>query len=92
MNYQLPVINFRLGLEEWSNFDYVNSGKSDWLSTDQVKGIEHFKFYQQLAWSKRTASKFLLQKIAKWRCEKNMYAFPVEERIIRFLKPAPRVS
>ena len=48
--YQFPA-----GLEEWSNFDYVNSGKSDWLSDDQVKIIEHFKFYQQLAWSKRTA-------------------------------------
>ncbi len=84
--------HFPAGLEEWSNFDYVNSGKSDWLSTDQVKEIEHFKFYQQLAWSKRTAGKFLLQKVAKWRCEKNIYAFPVEERIIRFVKPAPRVS
>lgn len=85
--YQFPA-----GLEEWSNFDYVNSGKSDWLSGDQIKTIEHFKFYQQLAWSKRTVSKFLLQKIAEWRCEKNRYGFPVEEKVIRFLKPAPKVS
>lgn len=85
--YQFPA-----GLEEWSNFDYVNSGKSDWLTNEQIKRIERFKFYQQLAWSKKTVGKFLLQKIAKWRCEKNMFAFPIEKNIIRFLKPAPKVS
>ncbi|HEY6976381.1 MAG TPA: radical SAM protein, partial [Chitinophagaceae bacterium] len=85
--YQFPQ-----GLEEWSNFDYVDSGKSDWLSQEQIREIELFKFYQQLAWSKKTIIKFLLQKIAAWRCEKNIYAFPVEKKIIRFLKPAPRIS
>jgi radical SAM superfamily enzyme YgiQ (UPF0313 family) len=83
---------FPQGLEQWSDFDYVNSGKSDWLTADQVKHIERFKFYEQMAWSRPTLPKFILQQIAKWRCEKNIYAFPVEKNIIRFLKPAPRVS
>jgi len=86
-NYRFPK-----GLEEWSNFDYVDSGKSDWLSHEQVRTIEHFKFYQQLAWSKKTLHKFLFQKIAQWRCEQNMYAFPLEQNIIRLLKPAPKMS
>ena len=86
-NYRFPK-----GLEEWSNFDYVDSGKSDWLTDEQIKIIEHFKFYQQLAWSKKTPQKFLFQKIAQWRCEKDLYAFPLEQNIIRFLKPAPKIS
>jgi anaerobic magnesium-protoporphyrin IX monomethyl ester cyclase len=85
--YQFPQ-----GLEEWSDFDYVDSGKSDWLTDDQITHIERFKFYEQLAWSKPTVPKFILQKIAKWRCERNIYRFPVEKNIIRFLKPAPKVS
>ncbi len=91
---ELLVKNYRFpkGLEEWSNFDYVDSGKSDWLTEEQIKIIEHFKFYQQLAWSKKTPQKFLLQKIAQWRCEKDMYAFPLEQNIIRFFRPAPKMS
>jgi anaerobic magnesium-protoporphyrin IX monomethyl ester cyclase len=85
--YQFPE-----GLAEWSDFDYVNSGKSDWLTAKQIRHIERFKFYEQLAWSRPTAPKFILQQIAKWRCEKNIYHFPVEKNIIRFLKPAPKVS
>jgi anaerobic magnesium-protoporphyrin IX monomethyl ester cyclase len=83
---------FPEGLEEWSNFDYVNSGKSDWLSNNQIRRIELFKFYSELAWSKKRVSKYIFQKIAKWRCEKEMYTFPVEKKIIRFLKPAPKIS
>jgi anaerobic magnesium-protoporphyrin IX monomethyl ester cyclase len=83
---------FPEGLEQWSNFDYVNSGKSDWLTTNQIRRIELFKFYSELAWSKKRVSKFIFQKIAKWRCEKEIYNFPIEKKIIQFLKPAPRIS
>ncbi len=83
---------FPAGLDEWSDFDYVNSGKSDWLTEEQVSYIERFKFYEQLAWSRPTVPKFILQQIAKWRCEKNNYRFPVEKSVIRFLRPAPKVS
>ena len=83
---------FPMGLEEWSDFDYVNSGKSDFLSGEQIRYIERFKFYEKLAFDKPTIPKFVLQQIARWRCEKNFFRFPVEKNIIRFLKPAPRVS
>jgi anaerobic magnesium-protoporphyrin IX monomethyl ester cyclase len=85
--YQFPA-----GLEEWSNFDYVNSGKSDWLTEAQVKRIELFKFYNELAWSKKKASKLIFQQIARWRCDHDQFAFPIEKKIIRFIKPAPKVS
>jgi anaerobic magnesium-protoporphyrin IX monomethyl ester cyclase len=83
---------FPIGLEEWSNFDYVDSGKSDWLSSKQVQTIEAFKFYQQLAWSKPAASKYILQQLAKLRCNKNLYAFPIEKKLVRFFKPAKEMS
>lgn len=85
--YQFPK-----GLEAWSSFDYVDSGKSDWLDEGQIQTIERFKFYQQLGWSKPSFSKTILQQLARWRCNKNIYAFPLEKNIIRFLKPAPKVS
>ena len=89
---QAQGYKFPAGLEEWSVFDYVDSGKSDWLTEEQVSYIERFKFYEQLAWSKPTVPKFILQQIAKWRCEKNNYRFPVEKKVVRFLRPVAKVS
>lgn len=86
-NYRFPAT-----LEEWSDFDYVASKESDWLSNKKIKEIEGFKFYQQLAWSKPTPKKFILQQVAKWRCENSFYAFPVERAALRFLKPSPQMS
>ena len=83
---------FPSGLEEWSDFDYVDSGKSSWLTNEQIKHIERFKFYEQLAWSKPNPLKYLLQQVARWRCENNIYTFPLEKSIIRYFKPAPKVS
>jgi len=79
---------FPKGLEEWSDFDYVDSGKSDWLTDEQVQMIESFKFYQKLAWSKPTISKFLLQQLAKIRCNRNVYGFPIEKKLVQLPKPA----
>ncbi|MCU7552882.1 B12-binding domain-containing radical SAM protein [Chitinophagaceae bacterium LB-8] len=91
---ELAIQNYRFpkGLEEWSDFDYVDSGKSDWLTDEQVQHIEAFKFYQQLAWSKPVVSKYVLQQIAKLRCNKNIYAFPLEKKIVRFIKPVKQMS
>jgi radical SAM superfamily enzyme YgiQ (UPF0313 family) len=86
-DYRFPV-----GLEEWSNFDYVDSGKSDWVSNEKIKEIEAFKFYQHIGYSKPTISKYLFQQIAKWRCEKKVYAFPFEKTMINYLRPKQRMS
>jgi anaerobic magnesium-protoporphyrin IX monomethyl ester cyclase len=83
---------FPKGLDEWSSFDYVDSGKSDWLTSQQVKTIEAFKFYHQLAWSKPSVSKFILQQVARVRCNNNIYAFPIEKKLARLVKPVKEMS
>jgi radical SAM superfamily enzyme YgiQ (UPF0313 family) len=70
--YQLPRT-----LEEWSTFDYVGS-IGPWVSREKYRRVERFKFYQQLAWDRVSAWKKPLQTIARWRCRRDVYAFPVE--------------
>jgi hypothetical protein len=77
-------------LEEWSDFDYVSTKKSDWLSESQIKEIENFKFYQQLAYTKREIP--ILKDIAKWRVEKKLYAFPIERKLKEWIMPTPRMA
>lgn len=84
--------HFPAGLEEWSNFDYVDSGKSDWISDKKIKEIEAFKFYQHIGYSKPRTSKYLLQQIARWRCENKLYAFPIEKALINYLRPKQKMS
>lgn len=83
---------FPRGLDEWSSFDYVDSGKSEWLTDKQVQTIEAFKFYHRLAWSKPAISKYILQQIAKLRCNTHNYSLPVEKKLFRLLRPAREMS
>ncbi len=86
-NYQFPAT-----LEAWSNFDYVDTKESDWLSTKQINEIEGFKFYQQLAYNKPTLAKYVVQQIAKWRVEKRLYKFPVEKKLKEWLMPRQKMA
>ena len=74
-------------LEEWSNFDYVDSKKSEWMTDDMIELVENFKFYQKIAYRKKEPLFVLLQKIARWRIESNNYLFPVERRLKQLIRP-----
>jgi radical SAM superfamily enzyme YgiQ (UPF0313 family) len=71
--YRLPRT-----LEEWSTFDYVGS-IGPWVSSEKYRRVERFKFYQGLAWDRVPAWKRPLQRIARWRCRRDAYGFPVEK-------------
>jgi len=77
---------FNSNLDEWSNFDFVDSKKSQWMHEDTIEMVENFKFYQNLAYNKRTPAKFLFQEVARWRIEHKIYRFPVEKKIKRVAK------
>ena len=79
-------------MEGWANFDFVGADESEWISKQKVNEIEGFKFYQQLGYSKLTPVKFIAQKIAQWRVEKSAYGFPIEKKLIRWLKPKTELS
>lgn len=86
-NYQFPAT-----LEEWSDFDFVDTHKSDWISDKKIEEIEGFKFYQQLAYNKPTPAKFLVQQVAKWRVENKLYKFPVEKKLKEWLMPRQKMA
>lgn len=83
---------FNSTLEEWSNFDFVDTGKSEWVDEDTVKLVENFKFYQNLAYNKSTVSKSLFRHIARWRVEKKAYLFPIEKKFKEWFIPQQRMA
>jgi anaerobic magnesium-protoporphyrin IX monomethyl ester cyclase len=78
-------------LEAWSRFDYVAGLPGPWVSPQKYRLIERFKFFQELAW-KRARGKRLLQQLARYRCSRNEYRWPVEMLLMRWLAPAERLS
>lgn len=86
-NYRFPA-----SLEEWANFDYIGSS-NEWLSPAQKREIEHFKFYQRLAYSgNRNPLRWPLQKLSRWRVERRAYALPLDRKLVEWLKPAQALS
>lgn len=83
---------FNSNLEEWSNFDFVDTGKSEWVDEETTMFVENFKFYQNLAYNKPTPAKFVFQKVARWRIENKVYGFPFEKKLKEWLRPAPQMS
>ena len=78
-------------LEEWAGFDYVGNA-NQWLTPDQQSEIEHFKFYQRLAYGPSRLLRRPLQELARWRVENGAYHFPLERKIIEWLKPPQALS
>lgn len=79
-------------LEEWADFDYVGSSNA-WLTEEQQREIEHFKFFQRFAYSANGALlRRPLQWLARWRVENDAYRFPLERRIIEWIKPPQALS
>lgn len=83
---------FNSTLEEWSNFDFVDTGKSEWVDDETIQYVENFKFYQNLAYNKPTISKYVFRQLAKWRVENKAYKFPVEKKIKEWLLPQQRMA
>jgi radical SAM superfamily enzyme YgiQ (UPF0313 family) len=82
---------FPCTLEEWAEFDYVGSS-GPWVTKEKHDLIERFKFYQRIAWSHPHPLRAPIQALARWRCRRDCYAWPVEKAIIEKLKPRPRLS
>jgi len=79
-------------LEAWSQFDFVAGDPGPWVSSHKFRLIERFKFFHELAWKKMSPSKKPLQRLARYRCRKNEYRWPVEMLFTRWLAPGPKLS
>jgi anaerobic magnesium-protoporphyrin IX monomethyl ester cyclase len=79
-------------LEAWSQFDYVAGLPGPWVTPEKYRLIERFKFFQELAWKRVARGGHLLQQLARYRCRKDEYRWPVEMVLTRWLVPAERLS
>jgi len=80
-------------LEAWADFDYVSGGRSEWVTPDQWRRIEHFKFYQRYAFGhNRHVLRWPLHWVSRWRVDRHFYAFPVEKTIVERFRPAQRLA
>jgi radical SAM superfamily enzyme YgiQ (UPF0313 family) len=84
--YRLPAT-----LEEWAAFDFIGSA-APWVSEDKHRLIERFKFYNRFAGGPETWVRWPLQAVSRWRCRRDFYDFPLEQKLIERLYPAPRLS
>jgi len=85
---------FRLpgSLEEWSQFDYVQGDPGPWVTPEKFRLIERFKFFHELAWKRVSPAGRLLQQVARYRCSRNEYRWPVEMALARAYWAEPRLS
>jgi radical SAM superfamily enzyme YgiQ (UPF0313 family) len=72
-------------LEEWA--DIENAAASPWIDAEKRSLIERFRFYQQIAWSRPTPARAPLQALARWRCRRDFYGYPVEKAMVEWLRP-----
>jgi len=79
-------------LEGWAEFDYVAGLPGPWVSAEKFRLIERFKFFQELAWKRVARGRSLLQRLARYRCSRDEYRWPVEMVLTRWLVPAERLS
>lgn len=78
-------------LDDWSDFDFVGS-IGPWVSAEKYRRIERFKFYQQVAWDRPPFWRRPLQTVARWRCQHDFYAFPVEKTVSHWLHPPQKLA
>ncbi len=85
--YRLPET-----LEEWSRFDFVQGEPGPWVSPEKFRLIERFKFFHELASKRVSAIGRPLQQLARYRCNRNDYRWPVEMLLARSWHAEPRLS
>jgi len=75
-------------LEAWSTFDYVDGLPGPWVSPEKYRLIERFKFFHEHAWRRPArGTRSLLQKLARLRCQRDEYRWPVEMLLWRETRP-----
>jgi radical SAM superfamily enzyme YgiQ (UPF0313 family) len=79
-------------LEEWARFDYVAGMPGPWVTPEKFELIERFKFFHELAWKQVSPGNRFLQRLARYRCTKDFYRWPVEMLFTRWLVPAQKLS
>ena len=78
-------------VEEWANFDYVGS-KGAWITEEQFRTVERFKFYNTVAGRRSRAIELPVRALARWRMKKHRFGFPFEKKLASWVRPTKALS
>ena len=79
-------------LDGWAKFDFVQGDAGRWVSPTTYEFMERFKFYNRHAWGARRIARLPLRTLARWRCERNNFRFPIEKAIVQRVWPETNLS
>ena len=74
-------------LSEWAAIER-DSSQSPWVDAQKRTVIERFRFYQRIGWAEPSALRRPIQAIARWRCRRDVYGFPIEKAIAEWMRPS----
>lgn len=74
-------------LGEWAAME-SEGAPSPWVDSEKRALIERFRFYQRIGWAEPSPWRRPIQAIARWRCQRDMYAFPIEKAIAELMRPS----
>jgi radical SAM superfamily enzyme YgiQ (UPF0313 family) len=72
-------------LEEWAAIEDT-SANSPWVDAGKRALVDRFGFYQRIGWARSTPLRAPLQALARWRCRRDVYAFPIEKTIVEWMR------
>lgn len=79
-------------LKEWADFDYIGS-HGPWVRRGLWRQVQRFSFYNRLAWSANGGlARASLKRLARWRCEHDLYFFPFEKALVEAFRPPRPLS
>ena len=78
-------------LDEWADFDFYRS-RSPWVTPERETHIERYRFYQQFGYDVPRGWRRPFQNLARWRCERRSFGFPLERAVSNFFSPPQALS
>jgi len=79
-------------LDQWAQFDYAQGTVGSWVPQATYEFMERFKFYNRFAWGNGRIARRPLQILARWRCQRNWFDWPLEKAIVQRLRPGAGLS
>lgn len=79
-------------LTDWSQFDYVAGLPGPWVTPEKYRLIERFKFFLDLGSKRGGWATSWLRPLARLRCERREFRWPLEMAVLKRLKPAQKLS
>jgi len=78
-------------LDEWARFDFYEAD-GPFITPARARLVTRFRWYQKRAYAAPNPWRRPLAALARWRCEKRAFGFPVEKAVGELLFPEPVLS